>query len=365
MHSVRNLSDYIAALIRASGPLTVARYMSEALNHPKWGYYARRNPLGSSGDFITAPEISQMFGELVTAWLIDCWEKMGRPDPAIGGELGPGRGTFISDLWRVAQMVPRFSRAINLCLVETSPVLREQQRQKLELMGCSGEVTWVESFDEVPEMPMLLIANEFFDALPVHQYIRFRGNWRERLVDIDPKTDQGFCYILNSQITSIPSMGVDERCVVDALEVCPIGVLLARGIGERLRRFSGAALIIDYASAHPGLSFQAVRAHSSVNPLISPGESDLSCAVDFKVLGQAAGVAGARVHGPVPQGSFLRSLGIEQRTATLIKEANPEMACAVSQSKNRLIGPEFMGQLFNALAISSPDIPLVEGFDIK
>ena len=159
MHSVRNLSDYIAALIRASGPLTVARYMSEALNHPKWGYYARRNPLGSSGDFITAPEISQMFGELVTAWLIDCWEKMGRPDPAIVVELGPGRGTFISDLWRVAQMVPRFSRAINLCLVETSPVLREQQRQKLELMGCSGEVTWVESFDEVPEMPMLLIAN--------------------------------------------------------------------------------------------------------------------------------------------------------------------------------------------------------------
>ena len=212
-----------------------------------------------------------MIGELVTAWLIDCWEKMGRPDPAIVVELGPGRGTFISDLWRVAQMVPRFSRAINLCLVETSPVLREQQRQKLELMGCSGEVTWVESFDEVPEMPMLLIANEFFDALPVHQYIRFRGNWRERLVDIDPKTDQGFCYILNSQITSIPSMGVDERCVVDALEVCPIGVLLARGIGERLRRFSGAALIIDYASTHPGLSFQAVRAHSSVNPLISPG----------------------------------------------------------------------------------------------
>ena len=365
MHSASNLADYIAALIRTGGPLTVARYMSESLNHPKWGYYARRNPLGSSGDFITAPEISQMFGELIAAWLIDCWDKMGQPNPVTVAELGPGRGTFISDLWRVAQMVPSFSRAINFCLVETSPMLRDQQRKKLELLGCSGEVRWVESFEEVPEIPLLIIANEFFDALPVHQYIRLRGSWRERLVDIDPKTDHGFCYVANSKVTSTPWMEADEFGLPDALEVCPMGLLLARAIGERLGQLPGAALIIDYKSSHPGFSLQAVRAHSSANPLINPGESDLSCAVDFRALIRAASGAGARVHGPVPQGRFLDSLGIEQRAAALVKEASQEVGRAVLASKNRLVEPAFMGELFNVIAITSQDIPLVEGFDIS
>ena len=362
MNSSANLSSYIATLIRARGPLTVARYMSESLNHPAWGYYARRNPLGRGGDFITAPEISQMFGELVTAWLIDCWTKMGQPDPVIIVELGPGRGTFISDFWRVAQMVPDFSRAINICLVETSPVLRDEQRKLVKSLGCANEVKWVESLNEVPEMPLLLIANEFFDALPVHQYIRFRGHWRERLGDINPNTGRGFCYVINSQTIPIPAMEEEEYALTDTLEVCPAGVFLAKEIGERLRRLPGASLIIDYKSDLPGLSLQGVRSHSSVDPLANPGESDLSCSVDFRALSRAAGEAGARVHGPISQGKFLSALGIEQRAAALIKDSSQETAQVVLQSKKRLIEPAFMGHSFGALAITSPEIRLVEGF---
>ena len=161
VHNSDKLSDHISALIRADGPLTVARYMNEVLNNPTLGYYANNNPIGELGDFVTAPEISQMYGELVGAWLIDCWERLGKPDPVVLVELGPGRGTFISDFWRVARMVPKFAEAVSIYLVEISPVLQKQQEQRLRSLGGVNRVTWVRKFTEVPDVPFLLVANEF------------------------------------------------------------------------------------------------------------------------------------------------------------------------------------------------------------
>jgi NADH dehydrogenase [ubiquinone] 1 alpha subcomplex assembly factor 7 len=364
VHSSVKLYDHISALIRADGPLTVASYMSEVLNHPTLGYYANNNPIGESGDFVTAPEISQLYGELVGAWLIDCWERLGEPDPVVLVELGPGRGTFISDFWRVAIMVPKFAKAISIYLVETSPVLREQQKHQFQALGAPDRVMWVKRFTEIPDVPFLLVANEFFDALPVHQFVRSRGRWRERLVDVDPNENSKFCYVIGPHTPATSLIATDIDVVGETLEICPAGILLAETIGEKLCRVLGAALVVDFGLASPSLSFQAVMSHSMCDPLTKVGEADLSCAVDFGALGSAAIRAGARVHGPVSQGALLRSLGIEERAAALMKDADYNTSRLVVQGKERLIEPFFMGQLFQALAITSQALSCVEGFNV-
>ncbi len=305
------LARLLLRRIAIAGPLTVADYMAEALGHPTHGYYQRRDPLGRAGDFITAPEVSQMFGELLGLWGVAYWHAIGCPDPCPRVVLGPGRGTLMADALRAARVRPAFLAAIRLHLVETSPYLR--QRQAMALQG--HRPTWHASFADVPAGPLLLIANEFFDALPINQFELRPEGWRERVIG-----GAGEQLVFGwSQPGPSFALLTDRQRLGARAEVSPAGLTLAGGIGRRLKQDRGAALIIDYGTSRslPGESLQALRRHQPVDPLAEPGEADLSAHVDFAALGQAASQAGARVHGPLSQGAFLQRLGIAARAETI------------------------------------------------
>jgi NADH dehydrogenase [ubiquinone] 1 alpha subcomplex assembly factor 7 len=359
------LAKLLRRRIAAAGPIGVAEYMAEALGHPRYGYYTRRDPLGRDGDFITAPEISQMFGELIGLWCAAVWQAIGRPDPLRLIELGPGRGTLIADgLRAAARTVPEFSSALRLHLVETSPVLRDRQRRSLAPIGPRLRPAWHRSLSSVPRGPVVVVANEFFDALPVHQYVRVADGWRERMVGLS--ADGGrFRFVLEPTGNLDPPPAADVGGEGDLVEVCPDATATAGVIGERVARDGGAALIIDYG--HPrsaaGDTLQAVRRHLFDDVLDRPGEADLTHHVDFETLGRAASAAGARPYGPIPQGVFLARLGIEQRAATLLASATPEQAVDIRAALHRLVHPREMGDLFKAVAIAHPDFPPPPGFD--
>ena len=356
------LARILGTRIKLGGPITIAEYMAEALGHPEHGYYRRRDPLGAAGDFTTAPEIGQAFGELLGLWCADCWDRMGRPRPVRLVELGPGRGTLMADALRAATVMPGFRQAIDLHLVETSPTLRARQLEAL------GDAAWHDRFETVPAGPMLLIANEFFDALPVHQFQATAAGWRERLVALEAG-GEGFRPALASAPSPAAALisptldpaGLPPGSVV---EVAPAGIALAAAIGARLTADGGAAVIIDYghAASAAGDTLQAVRGHRRHPVLAEPGAADLTAHVDFAALGRAAARSGARVHGPVTQGAFLRALGIEARTAALKAEATAGQAEAIVTGGRRLIDEAEMGNLFKVLALCAPDLPPPDGF---
>ena len=349
--------------IAAHGPLTVAQYMAECLGHPRFGYYMTSDPLGAAGDFVTAPEISQMFGELVGLWCAEVWRAAGAPDPVILGELGPGRGTLMNDAVRAARTVPAFSAALRLHLVETSPVLRACQEAALGDAGGRPAPLWHDHFSGLPEGALLLVANEFFDALPVRQFQRTAAGWRERLVDAG---DGGFRLVLapGTQAALVPEAlrGAAEGSIC---EVSPDAVALARAIAERLVRCGGAALIVDYGHAESavGDTLQAVKGHARFEVLSAPGSADITAHVDFAALGRAARRAGARVHGPVPQGRFLESLGIGVRARELAAGASPEQGADVDAARRRLTGADGMGALFKVMAVTDPGLAAPPGFE--
>jgi len=353
---VSSLAGLLNERIRATGPITVADYMAEALGHPVHGFYRRKNPLGAAGDFITAPEISQMFGEIVGAWCVAVWRMMGSPKRFSLVELGPGRGTLMADLLRAARLVPEFDKAARPHLVETSPTLRNAQKAALAGM----RMRWHDAFSEVPRGPLILVANEFFDALPIRQFIRTDGKWRERLVDA--AEDGSFRFVLGPAIEPPalpPAMrGAGNGAIA---ETCPAGIALAAEIGQRLAAEHGAALLIDYGPARsaPGDSLQAVRRHRYHPVLESPGTADLTAHVDFETLAQAAAPAAAQ--GPAPQGLWLRRLGIELRAAALAR-SNPAKAGEVAQACRRLIDDAEMGTLFKVLALTDTGLPTLPGF---
>ncbi len=356
------LARILGTRIKLGGPITIAEYMAEALGHPEHGYYRRRDPLGAAGDFTTAPEIGQAFGELLGLWCADCWDQMGRPRPVCLVELGPGRGTLMADALRAATVMPGFRQAIDLHLVETSPTLRARQLEAL------GDAAWHDRFETVPAGPMLLIANEFFDALPVHQFQATAAGWRERLVALEAG-GEGFRPALASAASpaaaliapSLDPAGLPPGSVV---EVAPAGIALAAAIGARLTADGGAAVIIDYghAASAAGDTLQAVRGHRRHPVLAEPGAADLTAHVDFAALGRAAAQSGARVHGPVTQGAFLRALGIEARTAALKAKATADKAEAIETGARRLIDEAEMGKLFKVLALCAPGLPPPDGF---
>lgn len=352
------LIDHLRRRIAVDGPLSVARYMEEALGNPRFGYYMTRDPLGAAGDFVTAPEISQIFGELIGLWCAVVWRAMGRPAAVNLVELGPGRGTLMADALRAAATVPEFRAALGVHLVETSPALRDRQRRALE----DTAAEWHDSLDGVPEGPMLLVANEFFDALPIRQFQRLDGAWRERLVGLDEATG-GLRWVLSPPV---PPIFDDPGNVPDGgvIEVCPAGLALAGAVADRLARFGGAALIVDYGHARSavGETLQAVRRHAFHGVLDDPGEADLTAHVDFAALARAAAGAGARPHGPVAQGAFLESLGIGARARTLAAGAPPEQAADIGAAHRRLVGDDAMGTLFKVLAIAHPDLGPPPGF---
>ena len=356
------LADEIRALVLDGGPIGVDRFMALALGHPTLGYYTTRDPFGAAGDFTTAPETSQMFGELIGAWVAQVWSGMGRPDRLRLVELGPGRGTLMADALRVAARIPALMAALDLHLVETSPVLREAQRAALA--GRGPGVAWHPDLADVPPGPAIVVANEFFDALPVRHYVKAATGWHQRLVGL-----QGDALAFGLAPDPEPAIRVaaPEGAM---LEVGLVAQGIARGLAARLVREGGAALVIDYGYARPAFAetLQAVKGHGFVDPLAEPGDADLSAQVDFGGLRRAAEAAGAAVHGPVPQGGFLRALGIAERAAALTARATPDQAAGIAAALERLTGPGTpgrpgMGEVFKALAITAPTLPAPPGFE--
>ena len=366
MTDVPPLEAEIRRRIEIGGPLAVAQYMQLCLTHPSHGYYATRDPLGASGDFITAPEISQMFGELVGLWAAAAWRAMGSPERVRLVELGPGRGTMMLDALRAAKVIPEFRAAIALHLVEISPTLEKLQRQTLS----AGDVpvSWHRSLEVVPEGPTIILANEFFDALPVHQAVMCADGWHERVIKIGENCK------LHFSIDRDPIPLFDEF-LPTGLGAAKIGEIfewradkIALELGRRVVRSGGVALIIDYGHAQSAIgdTLQAVVSHDFADPLTAPGMVDLTAHVDFQALVQAAEGMGARAHGPITQAEFLRHLGIEERAAALRSGAPQEYATAIQAALVRLTSEERtgMGRLIKAVALSSPNLDSLPGFEI-
>jgi len=358
---VTSLAATIRDRIRRFGPIPVAEYMALALAHPEHGYYRTRDPLGAAGDFVTAPEISQMFGELIGLWCAVEWQRAGSPAPVNLVELGPGRGTLMADALRAARTMPQFRDALRIHLVETSKPLRDRQRQTL----AGFDATWHDTLDGVPPGPLLLVANEFFDALPVRQYVCSGGQWRERLVGLDG--DRLRFVAADRPAAEAIGFPASTRAAPDGavFERCPAALALAAAIGGRIARDGIAALIVDYGPARSaaGESLQAVRGHEFHDVLADPGEADLTAHVDFESLGRAAREAGAGVFGPVTQRTLLTRLGIEARADRLAAGAGAEKSEAIDAARRRLIGGDGMGTLFKALALVRPGLDAPAGFE--
>ncbi len=356
------LAATIARRIRREGPLSIAAFMAIALLDPEGGYYARHDPLGTAGDFITAPEISQIFGELIGLWCADFWRHIGRPDPVILAELGPGSGALLEDFLRAAATLPEFRRALDLYLVEASPLLRDRQQRRLGSAGAH----FVAGIDALPPGPLLLIANEFLDALPIRQLVRGRIEWAERLVALDEGDRLVFADgPENPAVTLLVPPALRAHPSGTVVEICPAAAALAAALGERLATRPGAALFVDYgySPSAPGATLAALRRHAAAGVLDDPGSADLSAHVDFAAFAAAARAAGAVVHGPLTQGRFLAALGAEARLAKLSVGATEAQRAALESGLARLIDPAQMGNLFKVLALISPGLPAPAGFD--
>jgi NADH dehydrogenase [ubiquinone] 1 alpha subcomplex assembly factor 7 len=344
--------------IRRAGPLPVARFMALALHHPEHGYYRTRDPLGAYGDFVTAPELSQTFGEVIGVWLAQAWLDLGRPAPFRLVELGPGRGTLLADLLRATRRVPGFHEGLRVHLVETSERLRAVQATRL----VAFDVSWHAELAEVPPGPLLLLANEFFDALPVHQLVATERGWVERHVAL---AGDGRLEFSLAERRSPRGAELSEGAPGAVAEVSPARAELAGAIGRRIAESGGLALIVDYgawAGQPTGDTLQATRSHAPCDPLDAPGTADLTTHVDFRALALAACAGGAAVYGPVPQGTFLSGLGIHLRTAKLLEQAPPGQKRGLRAALFRLTDASAMGELFKVLVLAQPKAPEPPGF---
>ncbi|MCZ0961748.1 class I SAM-dependent methyltransferase [Paracoccus benzoatiresistens] len=340
------LAQLIAQRIRATGPITLADYMEICLLHPRHGYYATRDPFGAKGDFTTAPEIHQMFGELCGLALAQAWMDQGSPAPFTLAEIGPGRGTLMADMLRAIRKVPGMAGAAQVALIEASPHLRQIQRDRLET------VTHLDSVGQLPDKPLFLMANEFFDALPIRQYQRAEDGWAERMVGL---SDNGLRLGLGP-VVQLPREGQPG----DVVEECPAAPAIVEAIARRIAVQGGAAIFIDYGGWNGyGDTFQALRNHAPEDPLAHPGEADLTAHVDFAPLAAAAIRAGAIASRPIHQGEWLLSLGAAQRADRLAAAGDTGAMGAL----RRLTHPDEMGHLFKAMAIWPKGAPPVPGFD--
>ena len=349
--------------IRCDGPISVAEFMETALGDADGGYYTTRDPFGAAGDFTTSPEISQVFGELIGLWCANTWQNMGAPTDFALIELGPGRGTLMADALRALRMVPACRAAARLHLVETSPVLRQIQQTTLR-----GEnITWHTELPDLGGAPAIFIANEFFDALPVQQFIKSDGQWCERVVTLDD-THNRFCFDINRR-HRLPAQDVTQQ-LKDAkdgaiFEYAPAVQSMVSDLSLQLLENGGAGLIIDYGYTHHsiGQTLQAVRKHRLIDPLDTPGDCDLTAHVDFQLVAETARAAGTKCWGPIDQEVFLKKLGIIERMNTLLTRANVIQAHNIRTAVTRLIAPAQMGTLFKVLAITDDRILHLAGFE--
>jgi SAM-dependent MidA family methyltransferase len=333
-------------------PERLDRFMARAVA----AYYAGRDPFGRGGDFTTAPEISQAFGECLGLWAAVTWQLMGSPARVILAELGPGRGTLMADALRAAEMVPAFRAALQVHLVETSPNLRAAQQQRLGL----AVAAWHADAATLPDGPAILLANEFFDALPIRQFIRRDGAWLERHV-----ADGRFLDLPAEAPPPLPAEA-PEGAIAEHAEA---GMAVAASLAARCRDQGGALLALDYGPAAFGLgdSLQAMTKHGRADPLAEPGTVDVTAHVPFAALAAAGRAAGAAAHGPLPMGLFLQRLGLSARAAILARTAmaagRRDQASLALSGAERLTAPEGMGRLFKALCLCHPGLPTPPGFE--
>ena len=365
IETTTKLETEIRRRIAAAGPMPVAQFMALCLSHPQHGYYVTRDPLGAGGDFTTAPEVSQMFGELIGLWMATVWRQMGAPENVRVIELGAGRGTMMSDALRAAKVVPEFIAAAMLHFVEVSPVLQAQQEKSME--GGAVPALWHRALADVPGGPSIVVANEFFDAIPSHQAIKKRDGWHIRTVAVDSDGALGFTFdpapmenferTLPARLRSAHEDEIFEwRSDTSPLE-----------LGRRLARDPGAALVIDYGhvASAPGDTLQAVGRHAFADPLSSPGFVDLTAHVDFEWLAGQLDCMGVTVNGPVTQAHFLGKLGIEARAKTLRKGATPSKAAEIDAALDRLTGHgrTGMGSLFKVIGFAHRAVGPLPGFE--
>jgi len=351
----------LARTIALTGPMTVADYMEQCLFHPEHGYYTTHEPFGAQGDFVTSPEISQMFGELLGLWAADSWMRLGSPAPFILAELGPGRGTMMADVLRATRIVPGFLEAARVVLVEASPRLRAKQRETLT----SYEVEWCASLDEVPASPLILLANEFIDALPVRQFVRTPEGIAERMIGLGDDDALQWGLRPGARLDARGEALMQSAPTGAMLEICPLGLSIAEQLGARLATSGGAALFVDYGhSSGFGDTLQALRAHQYDDPLAHPGEADITAHVDFAALARTAVASGARAFGPITQGLLLERLGLPARATRLKRDADEAARAKIDAATTRLAGTDAnaMGELFKALAVVHPALDVVAGF---
>lgn len=358
------LEERLVDLIKVNGPVTVADFMADALGHPHEGYYMRGASIGADGDFTTAPEISQVFGELIGLWLVEAWQAMGAPGAFNLIELGPGRGVLMADILRAARLRPNFARAAQVWLLETSGRLRLEQQKRLKPAGVKP--LWADELADIPPAPSLIVANEFFDCLPIRQFQRVKTGWRERLVGLDASGERlGFTLGRTPPPPDLALPDGDDGEVGDVFEISPEARHMASDLSRLLIEQGGHALIIDYGHMERGFgdTLQAVRNHQYWPPLAAPGHADLTAHVDFEAVADAAIEAGANVSGPVTQGRFLDRLGLSLRVEALARGQSPAAADAIRAGAARIAAPNAMGELFKVLCISAPSLAVPAGFE--
>ncbi len=353
-----NLMELIRNRIRETGPITVAEYMELALTHPEFGYYTTRDPLGAEGDFITAPEMTQAFGELIGLWCVEVWKSLGSPHTFSLVELGPGRGTLMHDALRAAKVAPGFVQAARVHLLESSPFLRKKQQ---ELIGGYAPV-WIDRITALPDQPTILIANEFFDALPVRQFLRVRNTWMERRVGLTPRDTLAFVV---APAADAPAFDMPDETVI---EVAPHAPEVASAVARPIVKNRGAALILDYGEDEVfGETLQAVSNHRQAHMLTTPGFADITAHVSFDPLATAMRKIGCRIHGPMEQGDWLLALGLKERTDELCLRADDTQQRNLRAALHRLTdktGRGAMGKLFKVLSITDRATPTPPGFPL-
>ncbi|MFC7378962.1 class I SAM-dependent methyltransferase [Brevundimonas sp. GCM10030266] len=355
-----SLKARLAREIALTGPMTVADYMTRCLHDPQAGYYATRPALGATGDFITAPMISQMFGELIGLWAIELWNRLGAPERVRLVEVGPGDGTLMADALRAARLAPDFLQAVDLILIEPSAPLRAAQARMLA--DSDVHPRWVSSLQQIEtDAPVILIANEVLDCLPARQFVKTEDGWAERCVGVTDDGDLEFGLVRITGGFRRPAFEVEPGQTV---EISDQQAVFGRDLATLLTASGGAALLIDYgrAKAEAGDTLQALKRHQKVDPLAEPGEADLTQWADFPIVQEAAVHAGAGVTGCLGQGEFLKLLGIEAR-ADRLKAGRPDAAPVIERQLARLTDDDQMGTLFKACAIFSPHTLVVPGFE--
>lgn len=346
------LDGLIRETIRAEGPLSVARYMQLALQHPDYGYYVQGCPIGARGDFVTAPEISQMFGELIGLWCAQVWMQMGSPSAFTLLEMGPGRGTLMADALRATARVPGFHKAMQLTLLESNATLREAQSEKLAAYAPH----FLSDLDALPAQPLLVVANEFFDALPIHQYRRTEKGWHEVLIGL---AGEALAFVLSDQPVLLP---LPEQPAF--YEVCPAAITYVQQLAAHIAKHQGAALVIDYGYQSPSGhdTLQAVSGHTCADPLEGAGTRDLTAHVDFSALRLAAEKQGLTTSAVIGQGDFLRNLGIDIRARQLKMAGGVDESYQIDADLARLTDEKEMGALFKAFAFARAELQDLPGF---